>query len=87
MRRRRAPRGCSDDDSDYCMGVGLQIFLLLLVSTCAMGVYRVCIPLRSSSSSPRDAPRQSDERCRRSLQSDEVLWSRWSRSCSSDEVA
>lgn len=46
MPPRNAPRGCSDEDSDYCMGVGLQIFLLLLVSTCAMGVYRVCIPMR-----------------------------------------
>jgi len=27
------------------MGVGLQIFLFLLVSSCVMGVYRVCIPM------------------------------------------
>jgi ribosomal protein L40E len=44
-RRQEEAKNCCEDDSDYCMGVGLQIFLAFLVSTCTFGVYRVVIPL------------------------------------------
>ena len=47
-RRQAEDKSCCEEDSDYCMGVGLQTFLLLLISTCTFCVYRVCIPLAFS---------------------------------------